>query len=396
MRSYKGHIVTYNSDGKLVDVNGYITVKDNKIVSLSQDRPTGEIIDYEGFVLLPGFVDTHIHLPQINIRGKWSTSLLKWLEDYVFPEEQRFLDAEYARKNSRKFFNELSKNGTTSAMVYGPPSASSTDVAFEEAHRSGLRIMMGQTLMDQNVPEPLKTRIADARKDVRALAEKWNTEHLSYTLTLRFAPACSMELMRETAKIARLLNLRIQTHISEQEDEVALVKTMYGAGYAEVYDNAGVLTPRTVLAHGIHLTRDEMQLIASRGSKIAHCPSSNFFLHSGVMPLAKLEKYGIDIGMGSDVAAGPFLNMLPVLRDAYYANPISPRKAFYLLTLGGAKVLGLEKEIGTLEPGKQADFVVLKLHNEHETVDSLLSELMFLSDDRNVVATYVGGKKIYG
>ncbi len=395
MRAYRSRIITYDFRGQIHDVQGYLHVKDGRVVGVENSpRDGAEIVDYRDHVIIPGFVDTHVHLPQVNIRAKWKPNLLEWLENYVFPEETRFLDPEYTRRNAEKFFVNLARNGTTTAMVYGPPNAESTEVAFEVARESGLRILMGQTLMDQNVPEELITPVERAERDVMELARKWNSGKLNYVLTLRFAPACSMDLMRRTADIARKLGLRIQTHISEQKDEVALVREMYGDDYAFVYDKAGVLTPKTVLAHAIHLSPEEMSLISSRGSKIAHCPSSNFFLHSGRMPIHEIQSHGIDVGLGSDVAAGPYFCMMEVSRDACYMNPISPERAFYLATMGGAKVLGLENSIGSLEPGRDADFVVVDIDSTDSTME-VLSRLVFLGHAGRIVATYSSGHAVW-
>ncbi len=397
MVAYRARILNFPSVDKVEDVNGYLTVKDGIIKGVSIEKPANEdIVDFSEFVVLPGFVDTHIHLPQLDVRGKWSGDLLSWLNDYIFPEEMKFLDPDYTVKRARAFFELLAKNGTTTALVYGPPSAESTDAAMDVAKEYGLRVYMGQTLMDTNVPEDLKTKLAEAKKALKEGVEKWGCGMVQYAITLRFAISCSMDLMRIAANIARNANAIIQTHISEQKSEIETVKRMYGMKYAFVYEHAGVLYPRTVLAHGIHLDDEELALLKSRGAKISHCPSSNFFLHSGVMNMDAMDHHGIDVALGSDIAAGPFINMLPVLRDAYYANFISPTRAFYHLTLGGAKVLGIENITGTLTPGKSADFTVLKVEDmENMSAEEILSNLMFLGDDRNVVATYVRGKEVW-
>ncbi len=393
-KAYRGRIITWTDKGNILDTEGYLLVKNGKIIGISNGSPdVDEVIDFEDHLILPGFVDTHIHLPQVRIRGRWMPNLLDWLEKYVFPEEKKFLDPEYAEKNAEYFFKKLAMNGTTTAMVYGPPGMEATDAAFKSAKRSGLNVLMGQTLMDQNVPEELMTGVEDAKRAIRAMHEKWSGEGLQYVLTIRFAPACSMELMRETGKIARELGIRIQTHISEQRDEVELVRRMYGMNYADVYDKAGLLTPRTVLAHAIHLSDEELNLLSKRKVKIAHCPSSNFFLHSGVMPISRIEEFSLEVGLGSDVAAGPYFNMLEVCRDACYANPISPEKAFYLATLGGARVLGLDNRLGSLEQGKDADFVVLDIQGE-DTRD-VLSKAVFLGHSGRVMATYSRGREVW-
>ncbi len=397
MAAYRTRVLNFPSVDAVEDINGYLIVKDGIIKAVSPDKPVNEnIVDFSEFVVLPGFVDTHTHLPQLDVRGKWSDDLLSWLNDYIFPEEMKFLDPDYTVKRARAFFKLLAKNGTTTALVYGPSSAESTDAAMEVAKEYGLRVYMGQTLMDINVPEELKTKLAEAKKSLKEGVEKWSRGMVQYAITLRFAISCSMDLMRIAANIARNANAIIQTHISEQKSEIETVKRIYGMKYAFVYEHAGVIYPRTVLAHGIHLDDEELLLIKSRDAKISHCPSSNFFLHSGVMNMGAMDNYGIDVALGSDIAAGPFINMLPVLRDAYYANFISPIKAFYHLTLGGAKVLGIENITGTLTPGKSADFTVLKVEDmENMSAEEILSNLMFLGDDRNVVATYVRGKEVW-
>ena len=397
MVAYRARILNFPSVNRVEDVDGYLIVKNGTIKGVSVDKPVNEdIVDFSEFVVLPGFVDTHIHLPQLDVRGKWSCDLLSWLNDYIFPEEMKHLDPNYSAKKAREFFELLVKNGTTTALVYGPPSEESTDAAMQVAKESGLRVFMGQTLMDTNVPDELKTGVSEAKNALKRGVEKWSRGMVQYAITLRFAISCSMDLMKLAANIARSVNAIIQTHISEQKSEIETVRRMYGMKYASVYEHAGVLYPRTVLAHGVHLDNEELLLIKSRGVKISHCPSSNFFLHSGVMDMGAMDRYGIDVALGSDVAAGPFISMLPVLRDAYYANFISPIRAFYHLTLGGAKVLGIENVTGTLTSGKSADFTVLKVESMEEmSAEEILSNLMFLGDDRNVVATYVRGKEIW-
>ncbi len=391
MTSYHGRIITYDSSGNLKDFVGYITVKDGIIKRVSKDKPLGEIVEYEDNIILPGFIDTHIHLPQIGIRGKWSSNLLKWLETYVFPEEKRFLDSQYAEKMANWFFEELAKNGTTTALVFGPPNKESTEVAFDAAKRWKLRIFMGQTLMDQNVPEELITPVNRAVKDVKYMIKKYGK---SYALTLRFAPACTMELMKKTSEIARFHKIIIQTHISEQVEEVKLVKKMFNNDYAKVYDLAGALYSKTVLAHGIHLNDVELKLINSRGSMISHCPSSNFFLHSGIMNINKMQRAGIEISLGSDIAGGAYINMLEVMRDAYYANPLSPSEILKILTVGGARTLHISDITGTIETGKYADFVVLDSPNEESTEDAL-ANLILYGNQRKIIATYSQGEEIW-
>ncbi len=406
IRIYKGRILSFKSPSTVNEYRYMIVQGDGRILELSNETPIrikkGEVVDYSDYLILPGFVDTHLHLPQFYQRAKINSSLLDWLEKYIFPAETKFSDPEFARKTSKEFFAELLRNGTTFAVVYSSSHKEATEIAFQEAEKSGIRAVIGQVLMDRNAPEELLTTPEKAIKDIHGVASRWHgfDGRLFYAVTPRFAVSCTMGLMEKAAQIAKELDLYIQTHLSEQIGEIEVVKELFPdiLTYTEVYDRSGLLSEKTIVAHAIHLSDYERRLLAKRGTKIAHCPSSNFFLHSGVMDLRKQEEFGLKISLGSDVAAGPFLSMLKVLRDAYYANAMTPRKAFYLLTMGGAKVLGMEDRIGSFEVGKEADFVVLNpepLASINDNMDELLSKLMILGDERNVVATYVRGNALW-
>ncbi|WP_297437557.1 guanine deaminase [Thermococcus sp.] len=404
MKVYHGRILSFE-DPTSPREYGYMAVDDNgRIVSLSHERQDvgGEFVDYSGYLILPGFVDAHIHLPQFHRRAMISNSLLEWLERHIFPAEMKFSDPSLARNIAREFFSALLRNGTTTAAVYSSPHRESTNIAFEEAAKSGIRAVIGQVLMDMNGPEELLTTPEKAVEDIRGVASRWHgfDDRLFYAVTPRFAVSCSMALLKAASEIARRLNLYVQTHLSEQLGEIAEVMRLFPGfeSYTEIYLRAGLLGEKTIVGHAIHLDDRERKLLAGTRTKIAHCPSSNFFLHSGVMDLEAHERFGLTIALGSDVGAGPFISMFNVLRDAYYANAMSPAKAFHLLTMGGARVLGMEDRIGSLEPGKEADFVVLNpgpLASIHDDLEVLLSRLMILGDERNVVATYVRGKRLW-
>ncbi len=261
---------------------------------------------------------------------------------------------------------------------------------------------MGQVMMDRNVPREMRITIEDARRDILDLYSKWHGygSRLYYAVTPRFALSCSMELMKSLGEIARRYGLYVQTHISEQREEIRRVREMYpeARGYADVYRLAGLLGEKTILAHAVHLTDEDIEILREYDTSVSHCPSSNFFLHSGVMDIQRLKKAGLKIGFGSDIAAGPYFSMLEVARDASYANPISPEQAFYHITLGGAVSLGLESITGSLEMGKSADFIVVDLKNlvdEEANTRDVLSSLIYMGDDRNILATYAMGKRIY-
>ncbi len=404
MKIYKGRILSFEDPFSPKEYLYMAVDDDGRIVSLSRERPEieGELIDYSGNLILPGFIDTHIHLPQLRERAMISDSLLEWLERYIFPAEERFADPEFARKVSNEFFTTLLRNGTTTAVVYSSPHREATEMAFEEAMKSGIRAVIGQVLMDMNGPEELLTTPERATEDIRAVASRWHgfDGRLFYAVTPRFAVSCTMELMRAAGDVAGKMNLYVQTHLSEQIGEIEEVMRLFpeAESYTDVYRRAGLLGKRTIVAHAIHLSGREREILAETGTKIAHCPSSNFFLHSGVMDLKAQERAGLTVSLGSDVGAGPFLSMLEVMRDAYYANAMSPFKAFHLLTMGGARALGMEEGIGSLEVGKEADFVVINpepLAGADDDLEVLLSRLMILGDERNVVATYVRGKRLW-
>ena len=394
----KGRFIDFPSLHRVRDFQGYMVVENGLIKKFTRERPNGNIWDFSDYVIMPGFVDTHTHLTQIELMGKWHTDLLDWLEKYVYPEEIRFLDVNYAARKAEKFFNILAKSGTTTVVVYGPSKMESVDIAFQVAKKVGIRAVMGQTLMDENVPDELKTSVDKAKKDVLTLWRRWNDDFSRYALTLRFALSCSPKFMKELSRIARERSMIIQTHISEQKREVEEVRKRFAMDYAQVYDMAGVLYDKTILAHAVHLNDQERDLIARRNAKIAHCPSANFFLHSGVMLIQKFIDQGINVSLGTDIAAGQFTSILPVLRDTYYANPIDPKSAFYMATMGGAISVSMEEKIGSFEIGKYADFVVLNVGDLNPTDSStqdILSHLMFRGDERNMKATFLAGKRIF-
>ena len=404
VRVYKARILSFEDPSSPREYLYMAVDDDGRIAALSNERPSvgGELIDYSGSLILPGFIDTHIHLPQLHERAMISDSLLEWLERYIFPAEEKFTDPDFAREVSREFFGSLLRNGTTTAVVFSSSHREATEIAFEEAMKSGMRAVIGQVLMDMNGPEELLTTPERAVEDIKAVASRWHgfDGRLFYAVTPRFAVSCTMELMRAAAEVAREMDLYVQTHLSEQVGEIEEVMRLFpeAESYTDVYLKAGLLGERTIVAHAIHLSDRERKILAETGTKIAHCPSSNFFLHSCVMDLKAQEKAGLTVSLGSDVGAGPFLSMLEVLRDAYYANVISPFKAFHLLTMGGARALGMEDRIGSFEVGKEADFVVINpepLAGVDENLEVLLSRLMILGDERNVVATYVRGKELW-
>jgi guanine deaminase len=396
---------------------GYLVVCDGRIEELTDIDPrsrlgNAEFHDLTGFAILPGFVDTHVHLPQFAIMGIGSQSLLDWLSNYTYPEEARFSDPDYAWRISEVFFDALTANGTTCACIYCSVHERATDIAFEVASRRRIRAFIGKTMMDRNVPPPLFETTESSIQASVNLCSKWDGAaggRLRYVFTPRFAGSCSMDLMRETARIAQEREAFIQSHLSENQDEVRWIRSLFPerTSYTDVYGCAGMLGERTIIAHCVHLAGAEVSLLAATRTNIVFCPYSNRVLRSGTMPYGELQAAGLKIALGSDIAGGPSLSMFRQMGEALNSANVqsaclSPGGALYLATLAGAEVLGLAGRIGNFEAGKDADFVVV----DYERVDPLLgtgqymapadilSRLCYNGDSNCVKAVYAGGIRI--
>jgi guanine deaminase len=364
---------------------GYLVISGNVIEELTGVDPRPrlgpvEYIDLSNQTIVPGFVDTHVHLPQFLIMGVGVGELLSWLTNYTYPEEARFADPRHAADVAVRFFDAMVANGTTTAVVYSSVHEEATDIAFTAARAKGVRAFIGKAMMDQNVPETLLERSDKSIEASVRLFEKWDGAdggRLRYVFTPRFAASCSMSLMKEVGKIAQERGAFIQSHLSENIDEISWVRSLFPdlPSYAGIYDAAGILGERSIMAHCIHLSADEISLLARRHTKVAFCPYSNRTLRSGTMPYSTLRGAGLKIGLGSDIAGGPSLSMMDQIDQAADAVDISETEAFYLATLGGARIVGLEHWIGSLDPGKDADFVIL--------------------DGRTVREVYLRGKRVY-
>jgi guanine deaminase len=390
----KGFLLV-NRDGKILDFGYWDEVKKELYREVKR-------IDYGDFFILPGFIDAHLHLPQIDVRGKIMEGLLPWLERYVYPSEAKFEDADFAEEVARRFFSEIFRNGITTAVIYTTIHKESTDRVFKIAAEEKARAIIGKVMMDRNSPSYLREDLDKSLNESISLFEKWNgyDGRLYYVFTPRFAVTSSIELLREVGRCAKKLDAYIQTHLSENRDEVRFVlQNFEGIGsYTELYEKTDLLGSKTLLAHAIHLNDEEYEILRRTDTRVIHCPSSNFFLHSGIMNLPMMEERGIKIALGSDVGAGPSFSPFYVMRDMFYANIVSPFKAFYYATLGGAKVLGMEDKIGNFEVGKEADFVVINpepIASKGNSFEEVLSRLIFLGDDRVTEATYIRGIRVY-
>ncbi len=366
-------------DGAVVVENGRIAaVGDYEEVRRSEYGRKLQWHDPGAVAIFPGLIDVHTHLPQYPAVARGQSALLPWLRENIFPIEREFSGPK-ARDEAPQFFQQLARNGTTTAMVYSAIYEDSTDVGFEAAEKSGLRVILGKMMMDigsYGTLQPKKILSVSVLESER-LCRKWHGAadgRIEYAFSPRFAVTCSERLMRSAAELAKQFGAYIQTHLSENREEIEKVRNLYmtARDYTEVYEMAGLLTPKTVLGHCIHLQPREVAAIAAAQSTVAHCPTSNLFLGSGLMKMDELRQAGIAIGLGSDVAAGPELNMWQVMRSAVevqrartFYEPGVPAlrlsEALHLATAGGARALGKSAVIGTLDAGKEADLVVIDL-----------------------------------
>jgi guanine deaminase len=362
-------------------------------------------------VIAPGFVDTHLHAPQLEMIGSYGGDLLEWLNRYTFPTEAKFKDPKHAAMVARVFFDELLRNGTLCALIFSTIHEEATDIFFAEAERRGFRAIIGKTMMDRNAPDSLLESPRNSYEQSRSLLQKWHKRGLlRYAITPRFAPTSTPELLEAAGQLkAEFPDAYVHSHISENRNEVQWVHDLFPeAEYADVYDRYGLLDERTVLAHGVYLSEEELELLARRGSRIAHCPNSNLFLGSGLFRLHHTLEAGVAVGLGTDIGAGTTPSMFTTMADAYKVQQVqgvslSPIQLWYLATLGGARALSLGDESGSLEPGKSADFVMLDLKStplvelrseRASSVEDLLAGLIFTGDDRVVRECWIGGQMV--
>lgn len=395
--------------------DGHLAVGDDGIiVSVGEfaDAPEGEVVDLAGRLIVPGFIDTHLHAPQLEMIGSYGGHLLEWLNRYTFPTERKFEDPEHARRVARAFYDELLRNGTLTALIFSTVHATATDIFFEEAESRGFRGIIGKAMMDRNAPEYLLDKSPQQSYDEsRALLEKWHGRGLlRYAIAPRFAPTSTPEQLELAGQLKREFpEAWVHTHISENRNEVRWVQELFSdAEYADVYDHYGLLGERTVLAHGVWLTPEELDLLARRGARISHCPNSNLFLGSGLFPLHRVLDAGVIVGLGSDIGAGTTPSLFNAMADAYKVQQVqnvslSPFHLWYLATLGGARALSLDAETGSLEPGKSADFLLLDLSatpllalrtGHASSLEDLLAGLIFMGDDRAVEQSFIAGRKV--
>lgn len=419
LTAYRGHIISPVDKVTYKDIpDGAIVVGENGLIvavgkwSELQKQQFSQVIDCGKQLIMPGFIDLHIHLAQIAQAGRSGDTLLGWLTKYIFPEEAKFANSDHAHSRARWFFRELAANGTTLASVFTSIHGKATDIAFEAADEMGSRVIMGRVFMDTNSPDALTDDPQKALAESDELCSRWHGkdgDRLMYAFTPRFAPTSTSGSMKGIGELwARHPGSYMQTHLSENIDEIKWVRQLFpdSKNYLDVYHSHGLTGKNSLFAHSIHLSDEEMKLLVETSSSVAHCPSSNFFLKSGTFAIRAMEQAGVKFGLGSDVAAGPEMSMFKVMRDAAFmqsAEWLSPAELLYLATLAGAVAVNKADRLGSLDTGKEADFIIVdptrKSSVDPELLDhpagDILSNLIYVGDDRMIVATYVRGKRIY-
>lgn len=371
--------------------------------------------DYGGCLILPGFIDAHIHFPQYRMLAAPGKDLLDWLNRFTFPEESRYGDAAYAVAAAEKFLDRLVTNGTTSAMVFSSVHKSCAEALFAAAEKRRMAVMTGKTMMDRDVPQAVRDTPEEGARDSEALYQKWHRrDRLRYVVSPRFAVTSSEAQLRVSGELMQSLpDALMQTHLSESIGEVARIRALYpnDKDYTDVYDRFGLLSDRSLFAHGVHLSGRECARLSETGSIVAHCPTSNMFLGSGLMSMGHLGKpeRPVRLALGTDVGGGTSYSMLATLGAAYKVQMLSGYRPtafelFHLATRGNAERLRLTDEVGSLDEGKWADIVVIDpqatdvLASRQElsqSLEDMLFALAILGDDRAIRATYIAGRRIH-
>jgi len=407
----------YEQDGLLVTgpaANGQAVVRAvGPHAAVAAAHPGVPVEHLPGRIIAPGFIDLHIHFPQTDVIGSPAEGLLPWLQDYTFPHESRFGDETHAAERAIFFVDELLRHGVTTALAFGTSHPESVDALLAEAQRRGMRLIAGKVLQDRHCPDGVRDETVQSLADTEALIARWHGRaRLGYAITPRFAPSCSEAQLRGAGELAaKYPDVWIQSHVAENLDEVEWVRQLFPAArsYLDVYRQFGLMRERAVYAHCIHLDDEDRALMHDTGAAAAVCPTSNLFLGSGFFDYAAARRAGFRYGLASDVGGGTSFSPFHTMLAAYYVGregrtkaglSLSPQELWWQHTAGAAAALGLQGVVGNLQPGCEADFVVLnpaatpllarKTANA-ASLDELLFSLIVLGDDRVVERAVIAG-----
>lgn len=404
-------------DGAIVVSERGIILESGAFSKCRKLYPSASVLEQPKSFLLPTFTDTHTHFPQLDIMGIPCGELLPWLEQITFPCEMRFADPEVARTTAHRFCMELLRHGIGAAAIFSSNHLEATHVIAEECHRLGLRAIIGKPSMDRLAPPELLSNAQADLNENRIFIDRWHKKspRIFAALTPRFAPSCSEAMMSNLTKLLEMYpDLYVQTHHSENIGELDLVRKLFpnDKTYLHIYDRFGLIHERTILAHSIHCHDEEIKLLTKRKALIAHCPSSNLFLGSGLFSMKQMLEADIPVNLATDVGAGTTFSMWRLMDEAYKISklkgePVTPCDLFYAATLGPAKALGWSEHSGSLEKGKDADFQVVSLeHNPQlhakmeaatESPEQQIANFMFFSTESDLREVYLqGARKSFG
>lgn len=407
--------LAHEAKGAVWMADGHIRAVGPAAEVLAAAGPEAEVVDHGDAILAPGFVDCHVHYPQLAAIASYGTQLLEWLETYTFPAERRFEDPAHARAGAELFLDECLRNGTTSACVYPTVHPGSVDAFFEAATARGLRMACGKVLMDRNAPAFLRDDAQSGYDDSKALIARWHGRGRNvYAITPRFAPTSTEAQMAAAGALWREHpDALVQSHLSENKDEIAWALELFpdAPDYFGVYERFGLAGPGAIYGHGIHLSPRERAAIAETGTAIAHCPTSNLFIGSGLFDLKGLRTGApaVEVGLATDVGGGTSLSIFKTMRAAYEVAQLSgfnlhPVQAWHLATVGAARTMRMADKIGNLAPGMEADVIAIdpastpmiaqRVAAAGSIRDVLFAQIV-LADDRAVAAAYIGGERAY-
>lgn len=420
MQAFRSSILHFTANGEAEYFDdGILVVENDKVKQVGKADellPTLSgisVTEYQNKIIMPGFIDTHIHYPQVDVIASYGEQLLDWLNNYTFPTELQFEDPEFAKETANFFLDELLKNGTTTALVFGTKHKQSVDAFFEASTARNTRMICGKVMMNRNAPDDLCDDVESSYADSQALIDQWHENGRQlYAVTPRFAITSTGEQLEKAGELLKNNpSVYMQTHLSENKDEIAFTMELFPerSSYLDVYDHYGLLGPRSVFAHGVHLEEEDFKRLAETESSISFCPTSNLFLGSGLFNLKLANELNTSVSVATDVGGGTSFSMLQTLNEAYKIcqlrkHSLDAKTAFYMATLGNAKTLQLDDRIGNFESGKEADFVVIDLastplmerkQSKCKTLDEALFSLMMLGDDRAIDETYVAGVQQY-
>jgi guanine deaminase len=411
--AFSDNAYSWHEDGLLVVRDGRVQAAGDYAQLRATLPPNAQLHDYRGKLIVPGFIDTHVHYPQTDMIASPAPGLLPWLETYTFPTERKFADPEHAQDVARFFIDELLRCGTTTAMVYCTVHPASVDAFFGESEKRNLRMVAGKVLMDRNCPEFLRDTAESGARDSEELIRKWHKRGRQlYAITPRFAPTSTDAQLQLAGELARRYpDTFLQTHVAENMDEVAWVKSLFpnSRSYLDVYDRFGMMRPRAMYAHCIWLDDGDRARMHETQSAASLCPTSNLFLGSGLFDFARADAAQVPLALATDVGGGTSFSMLQTMNELYKVarmggTYLPALRMFYLATLGGARSMQLEGTVGSFAVGAEADFIVLDpqatplLARRSERTGSL-EELLFafalLGDDRAVAATFSAGRQVH-